>query len=369
MDAWQRPRRGLLFVVAAALLLGALAGGTAGAIAGYVAGGRSGDGAASGAEARSVTQVSIQEDSAVIDAVQKVRPAVVTVVSDLPLQRDARGRIIESASAGSGVIIDPRGYIVTNEHVVRGAREVTVILASGEERPASILGHDAPFTDVAVLKIQEGGLTAVEVADSDRLVPGQRVIAVGDMLGVFRGAVSVGVVSGLDRTWRRQDGVMEGLIQTDAAINHGSSGGALVTTTGLLVGIPTTVIRETPSGEAVEGVAFAIPSNTVMAIARDIIERGRVVRPSIGVRIQEISPADGLPIAYGALIRDVAPGGPAARAGLAPGDVILAVGDAPLDEEHGFYNLLKRHSPGDSVSFTVLRGGRQEVVRITLGER
>ncbi|HEY8490696.1 MAG TPA: trypsin-like peptidase domain-containing protein [Dehalococcoidia bacterium] len=353
----------------AAVLLGALVGGVAGGVAGYVAGERTDGDPTTPAEARSVTQLSVEEDSAVIQAVQKARPAVVTVLSNLPLQRDSRGRVIESASAGSGVIIDPRGYVVTNEHVVRGAQEVTVILPSGEERPASILGHDAPYTDLAVLKIQDGGLTAVDVADSDTLTPGQRVIAIGDVLGVFRGAVSVGVVSGLDRTWRRQDGVMEGLIQTDAAVNHGSSGGALVNTAGALVGIPTTVIRETPSGEAVEGVAFAIPSNTVLEIAREIMERGRVVRPSIGVRIQEISPSDGLPIQYGALIREVAPGGPADRAGLAPGDVILTVADAPLDEDHGFYNLLKQYSPGDTVPFTVLRGGRQEVVRVTLGER
>jgi S1-C subfamily serine protease len=167
----------------------------------------------------------VQEDSALIQAIDRVRPAVVTVVSQVEAVR-------RFTSSGSGVIVDPRGYVVTNNHVIPPNSTIRVILADGRERPARLVGSDDPFTDLALLKIEGEGYPWAELGDSDALTVGQRVVAIGNPLGEFPHTVTTGVVSGLHRRWSRGGLVMEGLIQTDAAVNQGNSGGPLVDMSG-----------------------------------------------------------------------------------------------------------------------------------------
>jgi len=318
-------------------------------------------------------QVVVSEESAVIEVVQEAKPAVVAVISDGHPRRDSLGRVTTEVAVGSGVIMDERGYLITNEHVVRDAVTLRVILHDGEEKPASLVGDDWPFTDLAVLRIQPGGLTAVPFGDSDALLPGQRVIAIGNTLSKYRNTVTLGVVSGLHRRWPRNGIVMEDLVQTDAAINHGNSGGALLSTRGELVGLSTTVVRSTEAGESVEGVAFAISSNTIAPIARAIIERGRYPRPFLGIVHLEVDPlvaqVNDLPVPYGAYVTEVTPDSPAAEAGIQQSDIIVRMSDAPLDEDMPFINALGRLEPDQKTEIVVNRDGREIVLDVTLALR
>jgi len=318
-------------------------------------------------------QVVVSEESAVVEVVREAEPAVVAVISEGRPVRDSLGRVMAETAVGSGVIIDESGFLITNEHVVRGAVTLRVILHDGEEKPASLVGDDQPFTDLAVLRIEREGLTAVPFGDSDALVPGQSVVAIGNTLSEFRNTVTLGVVSGLHRRWPRNGVVMEDLVQTDAAINHGSSGGALLNTRGELVGLSTTVVRSTEAGETVEGVAFALSSNTIAPVARAIIERGRYPRPFLGIAHLDVDPQvaqlNGLPVPYGAYVTDVTPGSPAAEAGLQQGDIIVRMGDVPLDEDTPFINALGRLEPNQKTEIVVDREGREIALQATLALR
>jgi S1-C subfamily serine protease len=204
---------------------------------------------------------------------------------------------------------------VTNEHVVRDAQELTVQLASGEERPARIVAADDPFTDLAVIKVQAGGLTPLSWGDSDALQLGERVIAIGSALNEFQGSVTTGVVSGLHRSWLREGVMMEDLVQTDAAINHGNSGGALLNSRGELVGLNSTVIRSTDGGDIVEGIAFAISSKTAVPIVEAMVRDGAYPRAFLGIVHQDVDQdMAGFDLATdrGALVLRVSSGTPAA---------------------------------------------------------
>ena len=318
-------------------------------------------------------QVIQADDSAVVEVVNRIGPAVVTVISKLPGRVNLYGEISEEIAAGSGVIVDKRGYIVTNQHVVEGSQDLSVILFNGERKSANLVGSDYPFTDLAVIKIEAEGLAAAELGDSDQLGVGQRVIAIGSALGDFRNTVTAGIVSGLHRSWGGDDILMEDLIQTDAAINYGNSGGALANLTGKVIGINTMVIRRGESGEVVEGMGFAIPSNTVMAVAQQLIEKGKVSRPYLGIAHRTITSDMAylydLPAKQGIYIIEVVPNGPAARAGLQPGDILMKIDDDTIDSRHPFLNILMKYEPLEEVALTIIREGKETKVKVVLAER
>jgi S1-C subfamily serine protease len=362
--------RTVLILVALALLAGAVGGAVGGALVRLTS---DQDGAATTAGSLEQRRVVVSEESAVTDVVEKAGPAVVTVTSETQPQRDSSGRLTTETAVGSGVIIDEQGFVITNEHVVRDAATVRVRLQNGEEKPASLVSDDRPFTDLAVLRIQPGDLTAVPFGDSDALVLGQRVIAIGNTLSEFENTVTLGVVSGLHRRWRREGMVMEDLVQTDAAINHGNSGGALLNSEGELVGLNTTVVRNTEAGETVEGVAFALSSNTIAPIVRTIIERGRYPRPFLGIVHLDVDPTvaqvNNLPVSNGAYVAEVTPGSPAEEAGIQQGDIVVRMGDMTLNEDMPFINALSRLEPNRETEIVVNRGGREMTLEVTLALR
>jgi len=316
----------------------------------------------------------VTEESAIVQAVRKVGPAVVTVVNKLPPQRGFWGRAYQPEARGTGIFIDRSGYIVTNNHVVEGYRSLSVILANGESRDARLVGTDA-FSDLAVLKIDGDNYPTVEFGDSDALQPGQVVIAIGSALGDFRNTVTVGVVSAVGRSLETDRGYnMEGLIQTDAAINKGNSGGPLINSQGQVIGINTLIAgRSTTTDVVAEGLGFAIPSNTVREVTRQLIRTGKVIRPYLGVSSQMVTPSIAsyydLPVNTGVLITRVLPGTPASQAGLMAGDIILKINDEPINEQNPFLNVLMRHKVGERVRLLINRGGREITLEVTLGQR
>ena len=322
------------------------------------------------------SQVTLVEDSAIVNVVREVSPSVVTIVSDLGSRRGgASRRGFEETASGSGVIIDKKGYIVTNEHVVRGSQGLTVVLADGTRSPARVVGTDVPFTDLAVIKVDNNNLdlSPIQLGDSDSLESGQRVIAIGSALGDFRNTVTLGIISGLHRTWQGNGAVMEDLIQTDAAINHGNSGGPLVNSLGQVVGITTSVIRTTQDGEPVEGIGFSIPGNTVKTVVEQLIRNGKVSRPYLGISHQQITPAIAslysLPVKYGAFVVQVSALSPAAKSGLKEGDLLAKINETPVDEEHPFLNVLMKFKPNETVNLTVYRDNKMIQLKATLIER
>jgi S1-C subfamily serine protease len=240
--------------------------------------------------------------------------------------------------------------------------------------------HDAPFTDVAVVRIRPDNITVVPVGDSDAVVPGQGVLVIGSvafnqqLFDDFRNNVTRGIVSGVHRTWPKDDTVMEDLIQTDAAINHGNSGGALVTMDGTLMGITTTVIRGTQSGQQVQGVGFAISSKTFMSLVSQIIQNGKTDRPFVGIVHQTISAEQAqrarLPVTNGAAsVVDVVENSPAARAGVQKGDIITKLADFDINDDQPYLAALVKLKPNTTVPLTVLRGGREVQVDLEVVAR
>jgi 2-alkenal reductase len=294
---------------------------------------------------------------------------VVTVVGQLPDQMTFFGRVSGGTSSGSGVIISESGYVITNNHVIEDTESLTVVLANGDERPARVVGTD-PFSDLAVLKV-DGELPAVaELGNSDALKPGETVIAIGSPLGDFKNTVTTGVISATGRSLDSGNGyLLENLLQTDAAINQGNSGGPLVNLAGQVVGINTLIVRDSQaSNTVVEGLGFAVPSTSVRAVADQLIANGSVARPYMGIRYQTIDPAVArrynLPVEWGVYIASIDPQGPAARAGLQTGDIITQIGEFPLDENRPYLNALFNYAPGDTVTLKVARGA--ELLDFTL---
>jgi len=312
-------------------------------------------------------------ETAITQAVEKVGPAVVTVVAKIPGQMTFFGRTPDGQSSGSGVIISPDGYIVTNNHVVEDATELKVILSDGTELSAELVNTDI-YADLAVIKA-DGKMPAVAaIGNSDNLKVGETVIAIGSPLGEFRNTVTTGVLSATGRSLDTGRGYfMEDLLQTDAAINQGNSGGPLVNLNGEVIGINTMIVRGGMGTTAVaEGLGFAIPSNTMRLIADRIIVQGYFARPYLGIRYQSISPAIArrynLPVEWGAYVTDVYADSPAATADLQRGDIIVSIDGQPIDEKHSFINVLFGHQPGDQVAMDILRNGKKIAITVTLGE-
>ncbi len=302
---------------------------------------------------------------AVVKAAERVTPSVVGI-SNYGLVFDLWGRSkLQERATGSGVIISSEGYIVTNYHVIENARELTVSLGSGEELAAKVIGADPP-TDLAVIKVDKKGLPAAEFADSDKLRVGEPAIAIGNPLGLdFQQSVTLGVVSARERSITIQEQKFN-FIQTDAAINDGNSGGALVNINGRVIGINTAKIKIS----GVEGMGFAIPSNTVKQITADLIEKGRVVRPWIGVSIGTLTPLDAqrleLGVDYGVLVMEVVTGSPAARAGIKPMDVIVAIEGKKIVNSAELQHTLYQFNIGQKIKITVFRDNKEVVLEVTL---
>jgi serine protease Do len=268
---------------------------------------------------------------------------------------------------GSGVIVSPNGYILTNNHVVDHATNVTVIMPDKREYKARVVGAD-PKTDIAVLKVDAGGLEPITIGDSDKVQVGDYVLAVGNPFGVGR-TVTMGIVSA---TGRANLGIedYEDFIQTDASINPGNSGGALVNDRGELIGINTAILSHGSEGN--QGIGFAVPVSVARSVMDQIIDKGKVTRAYLGVMAQEVTPAMAKAFheteVRGALIGDVTPNSPAQKAGLEKGDIILDIDGKPVNNSAELRMHVSLMTPGTKVNVTVFRDGAQKTLPLTLAE-
>jgi Do/DeqQ family serine protease len=268
---------------------------------------------------------------------------------------------------GSGVIVSADGYLLTNNHVVDGATKVRVELADHRSFSAKVVGTDAP-SDLAVLKIDATGLPALPFGDSDAMRVGDVVLAFGNPLGLGQ-TVTMGIVSAKGRSTGLGDGSYEDFLQTDAPINRGNSGGALVSTAGQLVGINSQIVS--PSGGNI-GIGFAIPARMAESVMTQLVNGGRVHRGQLGVTVQrmtsDLAASLGLPEVKGALVSSVSKGSPAEKAGVEQGDVIVSVDGAPVTDSNALRNRIASTRPGSTVSLGVVRDGRETTLRVELRE-
>ena len=314
----------------------------------------------------------IAVETAITQAVQNVGPAVVTVVGTIPGQLTFFGPTGDQTVSGSGLFISPQGYVLTNNHVVENMTDVSIILSDGSQQKADIVGTDL-YADLAVLKADGAVPSVVNLGDSDLIKPGETVIAIGSPLGDFKNTVTVGVVSATGRMLDSGQGYqIEDLIQTDAAINQGNSGGPLVNLAGDVIGINTLVVRGSGTGTVAEGLGFAIPVNTAKVVAEEIIQKGYFSRPYMGIRWQPVTPnvaaAYNLPVPWGVYVSDMSAGSPASQAGIQQGDIITRIGDVSIDENHSFINAMFAYKPGDQVTVYLVRGRDEIQVQVVLGE-
>ena len=294
-------------------------------------------------------------------AVERAEPSVLTVHSARTAARGPLGlggRTLLSQGLGSGVLIDRDGYVVTNNHVVAGANELAVALPDGSLRPTRLIGVD-PDSDLALLKIEAAGLTPITFGDLRSVAVGDVVLAVGNPLGVGQ-TVTQGIISALGR---KGIGInpIENFIQTDAAINPGNSGGALIDTSGRLIGINSAILSR---GGGSEGIGFAIPIDLAQKVIASLKKTGRVARGWLGVSTGPAGRGES-----GALVIAVQRGGPAARAGIEPGDVIVRFGDRDIAEPEDVAGATLETEPGTRVPVEIARNGKRRTVDVALGTR
>ena len=304
-------------------------------------------------------------ENQITSAVEKLSESVVNIDSVRVARNFAYG-FVPIEGKGSGVIIDPRGYVITNNHVIDGAARVQVHLKDGRSYVGEVVGADSQ-TDVAVIKVEADNLPAALLADSEKLKVGQIVLAIGNSLGLQGGpTVSMGVVSALGRPLPGADFIFEGLIQTDTAINPGNSGGPLADINGKVIGLNTAMIP------FAQGVGFAIPSNTVKWVSNQILEKGRVVRPWLGISganlNQAIARRYDIPVDSGVLVVEIDPRGPAYEAGLRVGDVLIQLGSQQVKEMKDVISALSKLHIRENVDVGYIKLGTRRKTSINLIE-
>ena len=313
-------------------------------------------------------------DNHVADTVEMVMPAVVQVLATVE-ETNVFGQTTPGVAQGSGVFFRGDGHILTNDHVIAGAVEVEVVLSNRQRLPAEIIGTDKA-TDLAVLKVDPAeveDLVVVELGDIDALRIGSWVLAIGSPLG-FQGSVTLGILSAKGRSLGTGEDRLDNLLQTDAVINPGNSGGPLLNLDGEVVGINTRVIRESLSGGvSIDGMGFAISADTVIPVSQHLIEFGRVVRPRMGITVQDVTPTAvterGLTVDEGALVISVAEDSPASRAGIEVDDVIVQVDGVPIiGTSQLVLMLLTDYRVGDTISVEVVRAAVRFTFELTLEE-
>jgi serine protease Do len=307
--------------------------------------------------------MSYDDESSVLEVVEKVSQSVVNI-NTVRLLHDVFYGVVPVKGMGSGTIIDPKGYVLTNNHVIQGAEKIEVTLASGEVLAGRLAGAYTSV-DIAMVKVDGDRFPAAELGDSDKLRMGQRVFAIGNPFGLAGGpTVTAGVISAANRSIRSERGVFEGFVQTDAAINPGNSGGPLVDVNGRVIAINTAIIP------FAQGIGFAIPINSARRFAEEIILHGRVVRPWVGVSglsvTREIADYYGLAVDSGILVAEVVPKGPADRAGLDKGDIIVGLDDTRIRSVEELQRTVQKNKIGDKVKLLVHRGSRKLVAELVL---
>jgi len=338
------------------------------------------------------------EEKTVIEVVKEVSPAVVSIIisKNLPVMEEylaplpdfpffnvpqyrQKGTQKQEIGGGSGFLVSEDGLVLTNKHVasIEGA-DYTVLTNDGKKFPAKILAID-PAQDLAVLKIEGNNFPIVKLGNSDTIEIGQTVIAIGNALGEFRNTVSVGIISGLGRTITASGGgvveTLEDVIQTDAAINQGNSGGPLLNLRGEVVGV------NTATAVGAENISFAIPINKAKRDIEQVKASGKIIYPFLGVRYviitDQIQKDNNLPVNYGALVARseqtgeaaIFPGSPAQKAGLEEGDIILEFNNEKINTDNSLAKIIIKYNPGDQVTLKILRNGQEKTVSLNLGER
>lgn len=318
--------------------------------------------------------------------IYKTNSQGVVNITTVVLERDFFMGIVPREGSGSGFIIDDKGHILTNNHVIKDARRIEVTLSNGKKLSGSLVGKD-PANDLAIIKINASAydFRVLELGSSSNLEVGQKVLAIGNPFGLTE-TITTGIISSLGRSIRSEEGqLMEDLIQTDAAINPGNSGGPLLDSKGRVIGINTAIFS--PSGGSV-GIGFAIPIDTAKQIVPDLIAKGKPSYPWLGVNLYPLQPgiarALGLRVDRGALIGEVIPGSPADRAGLRGsqrlarlgnitipigGDVVVAFDGEKVESSEELLRLLRKHKPGEKVRLRILRNNSFKFVVVKLGER
>lgn len=329
-------------------------------------------------ETTRTSKIVVEESSAIIEASKKVQPAVVSVTSTGQAVREVFGFGVIQApkTSGTGFIVTSDGLIATNKHVVSLGDKFTITTADGKNLEGKVVAQD-PTNDLALLKVDSRGLPVVDLGDYQKVQVGQWVIAIGNALGELQNTVTVGVISAKERAANPSDGQggtesLYGLLQTDAAINPGNSGGPLVNLAGQVIGINTAI-----AGNA-QNIGFAIPVDDLKKSLESYRKSGKIVQPYIGIRYQPITKALAsnlnLAVEDGALLAPTQDGGaiaedsPAEAAGLKEGDIVTKIGDDSITQADPLARLVKRYNPGDKVKLTILRGGQEQKVELTLGE-
>src|SRR5215213_2117205 len=335
--------------------------------------------ASTGSEVSSLNRTPALQTS-YADLVDRDAPAVVTVRSErrvrvpeqfpfmgMPFLGEVQPRPQDriERGLGSGVIVSADGYILTNDHVIEGAEDIRVELTDNRTLPAKVIGSDAP-SDLAVLKIDASYLPVLPLGNSDQVRVGDVVLAIGNPLGVGQ-TVTMGIISAKGRQTGISDGSFEDFLQTDAPINQGNSGGALVNTSGELIGINSQIIS--PSGGNI-GIGFAVPANMAKSVIDQLTKSGTVRRGMLGLTVQsvtsDLASSLGLSDVRGALISSVQQGGPANRAGVQRGDVILALNGSPVADSNALRNQIANTEPGSEVTLTILRDKREQQIHAKL---